>query len=79
MNVMSINEKYMIFYMGGTAYVGRLGHGFKPHISIFIPIWCVMDCPFQWYVEVEILVVLIGLVHNDWLHEEFPIISVQDN
>ena len=32
-----------------------------------------MDYPVQWDVEVGILGVLIGLVHNDGWHEPFPI------
>ena len=50
---------------GGAAYIGKLGHGFKPPVSIHIPIWCVMDFPSQWGVEVDIFGVLLGLVHND--------------
>ena len=50
--VMSIEEYYLIFDRGGATYIGELGHGFKPPISIHIPILCVMDCPVQWDVEV---------------------------
>ena len=67
MTVVSIKEKYMIVYRGGAAYVGELDCGFKPPVSIHIPRWCMMDCPVQWDVEVDILRVLIGLVHkNEW-------------
>ena len=66
---MSIEEKYLIFYRGGSVYVGSLVHGFKPPLYIHMPIWCVMDCPVQWDVEVEILGLLLGLVHNDRLQE----------
>ena len=63
--VMSIKEKYLIVDRVGTTYVGELGHGFKPPVYIHIPRWYVMNCPFQWDFEVDILGVLIGLVHND--------------
>ena len=65
LTVMYIEEKYLIVYRVGASYIGYLGHGFKPPVSIHIPIWCVMDYPVQWDVKVEILVLLLGLVHND--------------
>ena len=36
--VVSIEEKYMIFDRGCAAYVGELGHVFKPPVYIYIPI-----------------------------------------
>ena len=75
---MSIQEKYLIVDRGGATYIGKLGHGFKPSFSIKITIWCVVDCPFQWDLEVEILVVLIGLVHKNKWHESLPINSGKD-
>ena len=70
---MSIEEKYLVVERGGATYFGELGHGFKPPISIHIPRWCVMDRPVQWYVELDILGVLLGLVHNDGRNEAFTI------
>ena len=61
---MPVEEKYLIVDKVGAAYIGELGCGFKPPISIHIPRWCVMDFPFQWDFEVDILGVLLGLVHN---------------
>ena len=73
-----MEEEYLIVDRGGAAYVGELGHGLKPLISIHIARWCVMDCPVQWDVAMEILGVLPGLVNNDGRHEAFPIISGKD-
>ena len=70
---MSIKEEYLIVYRGDTAYVGELGHGLKPTDSIHVARWCVMDCPVQWDVVMEILGVLLGLVNNDGRHEALPI------
>ena len=78
MAVVSIEEKYLIVDRGGAAYVGGLGNGFNPFVSIHIPIWCVMDYPVQWDVEVDILGVLLGLVQNDGWHEALPISSGKD-
>ena len=55
-----------------------MGHGFNTPVSIDISIWCVMDCPVKWNVEVEIFGVLLGLVKNHWWHEEFIIGSGKD-
>ena len=63
----------MIVDRGGAAYAVELGRGFKPPVYIYIPIWCVMEFPVQWYFEVEILGVLIRFVHNYGWHEAFPI------
>ena len=65
-------RKYIIVDRRGPTYVGELGNVFKLPISIHIPIWCVMDSPVQWDFEVEILLVLLGLVHNDGWHEALP-------
>ena len=78
MTIVSIEEEYLIVDRVGTAYVGELGHGIKPPVSIHIARWCVMDCPVQWDVVMEILGVLLGLVKNDGRHEEFPIRSGKD-
>ena len=75
---MSIGKNDLIVDMEGNTYVGKLGRGFKTTVSIHIPIWCVMDCPVQWYFEVEILGVLLCLVHNNGRHEAFPIGSGKD-
>ena len=48
MTIVSIKEEYLIVDRGGTAYVGELGHGLKPPISIHAARWCVMDCPVKW-------------------------------
>ena len=72
-NVISIEEKYLIFDMWGSAYVGELFPVFNPPVSINIPIWFVIYCPVQWDVEVEIFGVPFGLVQNDGWHEALPI------
>ena len=74
MTIVSIKEEYLIFDRGSAVYVGELDHGLKPPISIHVSIWCVIDCPDQWYVVMDILGVILGLVYNDGWHEEFPII-----
>ena len=76
--IVSIKEEYLIVDRGGTAYGGELGHGLKPPVSIHVARWCVMDCPVQWYVVMEILGLLLGLVNNDWRHESLPISSDKD-
>ena len=68
---MIIKEYFLIVDRGGAVYVGESGHGYKPPVSIHISRGCVMNCPFQWYVEVEILIVLLGLVQNYGCHEAF--------
>ena len=74
---MSIEEEYLIVDMGGTTYVGKLGHGLKPFISIHVARWCVMDFPVKWDVVMEFLGVLLGLVNKDGRHEELPISSCE--
>ena len=78
MTIVSIKEEYLVFDKGGAAYVGELGHGLKPPVSIHVARWCVMDCPVQWDVVMEILEVLLGLVNNDGRHEALPISSGKD-
>ena len=73
MTIVSIEEEYLIVERGGTAYVGELGHGLKPPISIHVARCCVMDCPVQWDVVMEILGVLLGLVNNYGRHEALAI------
>ena len=70
---MSIDEKYLVVDRGGATYVGELGRGFKPPISIHIPRWCLMDFPVQWDVEVDISGLLLGLVRNDGWHKALSI------
>ena len=62
---MSIEENYLVVDRGCAAYFVELGHGFKPPASINISRWCVVYFTVQWYVEVEIFKLLLGLVHND--------------
>ena len=78
MTIVSIEKEYLIVDRGGTAYVGELGHGLKPPVSIHVSRWCVIDCPVQWDVVMEILGLLLGLVDNNGRHEAFPISSVKD-
>ena len=78
MTIMSIGEEYLIVDRGGTTYVGELGHGLKPPISIHVARWCVMDCTVQWDVVMEILGVVLGLVNNDGRHEALPVSSGKD-
>ena len=54
MTIFSIKEDYLIVDRGGAAYVGILGHGLNPPLSIYVSIWCVMDCPVQWVVVMKI-------------------------
>ena len=75
MTIVYTKEEYLIVDRGCTAYVGELGHGLKPPVSIHVSIWCVMDCPVQWDAVMEILGVLLGLMNNDGRHEAFPISS----
>ena len=79
MTIVSVEEEYLIIDRGGTTYVGELGHGVKPPVSIHVAILCVIDCPVQWDVVLEILGVLLGLVKNDWRHEALTIISGEEN
>ena len=78
MTIVSIEEEYLIVDRGGTVYVGELGHDLKPPVSIHVARWCVMDCPVQWDVVMEILGVLLGLANNDGRHEALPISSGKD-
>ena len=73
MGIISIEEIYLIVDSGCAMYGEELGHGFKPPVSIHIPVWCVAYYPVQWDVEVEILGVLLCLVHNDGRNEALPI------
>ena len=75
---MSIKEQYLIFDRGGSAYVLELGHELYLPVYIHITIWCVMDFPVQWDIEVEILGVLFVLMHNDGWNEALPIRLVKD-
>ena len=68
----------MIISGGGTAYVGELVHVLKPPASIHVAIWCVMYCPVQWDVVMEILGVILGLVNNYGRHEALSIILGKD-
>ena len=68
MTILFIKEYDLTVDRGGAAYVGELGHGLKPPISIHVARWCVMDCPVQWDVVMEILGLLLGLVNNDGRH-----------
>ena len=77
--IVSWEEEYLIVDRGGTAYVGELGHGLKTPVSIHVAILCVMDCPVQWDVVMEIFGLLLGLVNNDGRHEALPISSVKYN
>ena len=36
MTTVSIEEEYLIVDRGGTAYVGELGHGLNPPVSIHV-------------------------------------------
>ena len=63
---------------GSAAYIGKLGYGFKPTVSVNITRWCIPDSPFQWDFEVDILGVILGLVNNDGWHEALPIIVGKD-
>ena len=74
---MPIKEYYLIFDRGGAAYVGELGHGLKPPISIHVARGCVMDFPVQWDVMMEILVSLLGLFNNNGRNEALPIRSYE--
>ena len=67
--IVPIEEEYLIVDMGGATYVGELGNGIKPPISIHAARWCVMECPLQWDFVMKILVFLLGLVNNDGRNE----------
>ena len=73
MSIVSIKEEYLIVDRGGTAYVVELGHGLNPPVSIHVARWCVMECPVQWDVVMEIFGVILGLVKNYRRHEGLPI------
>ena len=76
---MSIKEDYLIADRGSDAYVGELGRGIKPPVSIHAARLCVMDCPVQWDVVMEILGLIIGLVNNSRRHESLPISLGKEN
>ena len=77
MTIASIEEEYLIVDRGGAAYVGELGRGLKPLVSIHVDRCFVMDFPVQWDVVMEILGVLLVLVNNYGKHEALPIRSVK--
>ena len=77
MTTVSIEEEYIIVDRGVATYVGELGHGLNPPISIHVDRWCVMDFPVQWEVVMDILGVLLGLVNNYGRHDAFPIRSCE--
>ena len=68
----------MIVDSVGAAYVGELDHGLKPPFYIHVDRWCVMNCPVQWGVVMDIFGVLLGSVNNNGRHEAYPIISGKD-
>ena len=70
---MSTEEHYLIVDSVGATDSGELGHGFKPPVSIYIPVRCVVYYSVQWDVKVEILEELLFLVDKDGRHESFPI------
>ena len=72
MIIVTIEEEYLIVRCG-TAYVGELDHGLKPPVSVHVARWCVMDCPVQWDVVMDILGVILGLVNNYGRNEALPI------
>ena len=78
MTIVYIEEEYLILDRGGDTYVGELGHGINTPVSICVARWCVMDCPVQLDVVMEILGVLLGLVNNNGRHEALPIRSGKD-
>ena len=65
----TIKENYLDIDRLGATDFGKLGHVFKPSVSIHIPRLCVMDCTVQWNFKLDIFGVLLGLVHNDGWHE----------
>ena len=75
--IVSVKEDYLTVDRGGAAYVGELGHGLKPPVSIYVSRWCVVECPVQWGVVMDTLGVLLGLVNNDGRHEALPISSCE--
>ena len=76
--IVSIKEEYLIVDRGGAAYVGELGHGLNPPVSIHVARWYLMDFPVQWDVMMDILGVILGLLNNDRRHEALPISSGKD-
>ena len=75
MTIVSIEEECLIVDRGGATYVGELGHGLKPPVSIHLSRWCVMECPVQWDVMMVILGVLLVFLNNNGRHEALPISS----
>ena len=78
LDVMSIKENNFIPDSVVTTYSRELGSGFYPAVSIHITVWCIVDYPVQWGVEVEILGLIICLVHNDGGRGSFLIGSGKD-
>ena len=69
MTIVSIKEEYLIVDREGATYVGELVHSLQPPVYIHVARWCVMYCPLQWEVVMDILVLPLGLVNNDGRHE----------
>ena len=53
--IVSTEEEYIIFDRGGAVYAGEIDHGLNPPVSIHVPRWCVMDCPVQLDIVMEIM------------------------
>ena len=68
MTTVSTKEEYLIVDMGGAEYVGEMGHGLNPSVSIYVERWCVMDFKVKWDVVMEILEVILGFVRNNGRH-----------
>ena len=47
LNVISIEKNYLNVDREGATYVVEFSHVFNTHVSIHIPIWCLMCCPVQ--------------------------------
>ena len=73
MTILSTKEDYLIVDRGGGVSVGELGDDLNLPVSIHVSRWCVVNCPVQWDVVMDILGVLIGFVKNYGRHEVFPI------
>ena len=72
MTIVSTKEEYLIVDRRGAAYFEELGNGLKQHVFIHVAICHLMDFPVQWYVVMEIMVVILGLVNNDGRHKHRP-------
>ena len=75
---MYIEENYLIFDSGCAAYTGEFISIFNLLVSIFIPVWFVVDYPVQWYFEVDICLVILFMVDSDGRHESLPIGLAKD-